>query len=499
MMKNYIMLFIKLLLFLFVIFVRAFSQSYNVRIPDVIVNSSQNQIEIPIIVSEDLTGQNITAWQGIINWDNSVIQYAGHEHSGTLTEGWGNTGWTENHTTGQLNFGQYVASPPLEGSGTLVILIFDVVGNVGDVTDINFDQFYLNAIEASTTNGSVTLVTTPDETPPAAITNLAVSATTVNSATLTWTAPGDDGDDGVAATYDIRYSTSPIDEENWDSATQATDEPTPQESGSIETFTVAGLTQNTTYYFAIKAADEMPNWSELSNVASGTTLDEGWSVVLTITGDGATITRTFGGAASGTDGFDSGLDVVTPPPGQTYYTYWSIPSFPNYLGTDIRYWQAPFEEDIDWTLKITNAEEITTTINWNPDGLPSEGNFILMGASSYDMRETSSITFTGNRSLTIQYQAMVCLSYSFSQQGWYMVSLPVIPVDNRVSTLFPTALGHMAFAWDAAGGAYNVVDRMDPQKGYWLAIPGATSDQVCGLPLYSYTEHWYIKVNRKIK
>ena len=108
----------------------------------------------------------------------------------------------------------------------------------------------------------------PDTTPPSAITDLTASSPTPDSITLTWTAPGDDGNVGTASQYDIRYSTSPIDEGNWDSATQLDGEPTPSPAGTEEIFTVTGLSTDTTYYFAMKTADEVPNWSELSNVTS---------------------------------------------------------------------------------------------------------------------------------------------------------------------------------------------------------------------------------------
>ncbi len=102
----------------------------------------------------------------------------------------------------------------------------------------------------------------------------ALQGATPNSVTLTWTAPGDDGDEGTATLYDIRYSTSPIDESNWDDATQVEDEPAPQSAGSAESFTVTGLYPSTTYYFAIKTADEVPNWSTISNVVSVSTAAE---------------------------------------------------------------------------------------------------------------------------------------------------------------------------------------------------------------------------------
>lgn len=121
----------------------------------------------------------------------------------------------------------------------------------------------------------------PDTTPPAQITNLATSNPTTSSIDLTWTAPGDDGTTGTAAEYDIRYlaGTTPITDANWASATQCTGEPAPQAAGSSETFTVTGLAAGTDYCFAIKTADEVPNWSTISNSQSGsTTHTDRWDI-----------------------------------------------------------------------------------------------------------------------------------------------------------------------------------------------------------------------------
>lgn len=102
---------------------------------------------------------------------------------------------------------------------------------------------------------------------------LVARAPSATSVTLTWTAPGDDGNTGTASQYDIRYHTAPITDLNWDACTQVLGEPSPQPAGSTEVFIVDGLNPSTTYYFAIKAADEVPNWSALSNVAQATTVD----------------------------------------------------------------------------------------------------------------------------------------------------------------------------------------------------------------------------------
>jgi len=111
----------------------------------------------------------------------------------------------------------------------------------------------------------------PDAESPGAVIDLAVGSATESTLTLTWTATGDNGAVGTASQYDIRYSTSEITDDNWDSATQVDGEPAPKEAGTAESFTVTGLSPDTTYHFAMKTADEVPNWSELSNVPSATT------------------------------------------------------------------------------------------------------------------------------------------------------------------------------------------------------------------------------------
>ncbi|MDD5687550.1 MAG: fibronectin type III domain-containing protein [Elusimicrobia bacterium] len=122
---------------------------------------------------------------------------------------------------------------------------------------------------------SATTLALTDTIPPDKINNLIVSGTTAKSVTLTWTAPGDNNSSRIVASryisYDIRYSLSPITDANWDSATKVAVTPTPQEMSRTETFTIAGLSPSTKYYFAIKTADDVPNWSSSSNSPSATT------------------------------------------------------------------------------------------------------------------------------------------------------------------------------------------------------------------------------------
>jgi hypothetical protein len=102
--------------------------------------------------------------------------------------------------------------------------------------------------------------------PPRTVDDLAVIRMTSTTATLHWTAPGDDEDVGTATGYDIRYIAAPeLGEWNWEGAEQIEDEPEPQAAGEAEEFNVTGLEEGREYAFALETADEVENRSEISN------------------------------------------------------------------------------------------------------------------------------------------------------------------------------------------------------------------------------------------
>ncbi len=116
---------------------------------------------------------------------------------------------------------------------------------------------------------NIVSLTVSDQTPPSTVADLNVSpGGTPGSFILEWTAPGDNGSNGTASTYDIRYHTSFITESNWSQSTTVTGEPSPSAAGSDEQHVVSGLEENTVYYFALKTGDENNNWSAISNVVS---------------------------------------------------------------------------------------------------------------------------------------------------------------------------------------------------------------------------------------
>ncbi len=91
-----------------------------------------------------------------------------------------------------------------------------------------------------------------------------------NGVRLTWTAPGDDFDRGQATRYELRYSAVPIGADTanwWNFALSAGFVPEPSRAGITDSLVLPDLPIDRTYYFAIKTADEVFNWSKISNFA----------------------------------------------------------------------------------------------------------------------------------------------------------------------------------------------------------------------------------------
>jgi len=130
-----------------------------------------------------------------------------------------------------------------------------------------------------------------------------------SSVVLQWTAPGDDGNTGQAATYDLRYRTVTVSGTDttswWNAATPVTGEPIPRTAGSVDSMRVRGLNPVSTYYFLIRTADEVPNWSGFSNMAVKTTGGDITppSAIANLTATGSTATSiSLSWTAPGDDG-----------------------------------------------------------------------------------------------------------------------------------------------------------------------------------------------------
>ncbi|XP_041461485.1 calcium-activated chloride channel regulator 1-like [Lytechinus variegatus] len=120
----------------------------------------------------------------------------------------------------------------------------------------------------------------PDILPPSRIHDLVYTSFSYDNSTVTlsWTAVGDDLDQGTASRYELRYSTNISDlQNNFGSCHEVTSDQLVY--GNLENIKPSGLTETITvtlpergqgivYNFAIRAWDEAGNEGDLSNFAS---------------------------------------------------------------------------------------------------------------------------------------------------------------------------------------------------------------------------------------
>lgn len=179
------------------------------------------------------------------------------------------------------NYGYYqgtsMACPHVSGAAALVISKYGRNGLTPEMvrerlrfTATPFtalDPAYVGKMGSGRLDADAAL-TDEDAAPPSAITDLSIVASDIGKETLSWTVPADAG--GFVASYDIRYSTSPITETNFSGARIVQNSITPKSSGSTEIFTVSGLPGGTLFYFAVKSKDFNDNRSLVSNVVSKT-------------------------------------------------------------------------------------------------------------------------------------------------------------------------------------------------------------------------------------
>lgn len=119
---------------------------------------------------------------------------------------------------------------------------------------------------------------------PGPITNLSALGDTKSTADgdfqktlLSWTAPGDDGYIGTCSSYTVRYATWSAGNTSalWDAwwthasvldAGLKAPLPTPTAAGTSQTYTITGLTDGTTYYWAIKSVDDASNMAQIDTM-----------------------------------------------------------------------------------------------------------------------------------------------------------------------------------------------------------------------------------------
>jgi hypothetical protein len=104
-----------------------------------------------------------------------------------------------------------------------------------------------------------------DFIPPAAINNLTYSESDSVSVALSWLAPGDDGWEGKATRYDIRYSANNLTESNWNEAMPVVNSIVPLDANEVQSAIFDNLPIDQDIFLAIRSLDEANNYSDISN------------------------------------------------------------------------------------------------------------------------------------------------------------------------------------------------------------------------------------------
>ena len=66
-----------------------------------------------------------------------------------------------------------------------------------------------------------------------------------------------------------------------------------------------------------------------------------------------------------------------------------------------------------------------------------------------------------------------------------MVSVPVAPIDNSTSAVFPGVAA--IFTWNAASRSYYVPTVIEPKEGYWVAVTENITLTISGTPIETWT------------
>ncbi|MGB0930759.1 MAG: fibronectin type III domain-containing protein, partial [Chitinophagales bacterium] len=238
-----------------------------------------------------------------------------------------------------------------------------------------------------------------DQTPPDAITDLVATTMDESSAELTWTAPGDDGNVGTAAVYNVRYSTNPITPQNFNKAKEYFGTPAPAIAGTSQCVEIDGLWSGSTYYFAVQTLEENMNISDISNVDTAKTAQVigGPAQRIALSSDMILNQSALGDAAFLVDeqtevGEPSMDDPANP---QTFWTagvnpwYYPVTAFID-LGAEYELSELYLYDDFEETPPAPISIEVGEPFNWTPlltDSLKEENVW-----SNHDLTTGSTVT-----------------------------------------------------------------------------------------------------------
>ncbi|MCG3157326.1 MAG: hypothetical protein DKINENOH_03958 [bacterium] len=183
-----------------------------------------------------------------------------------------------------------------------------------------------------------------------------------------------------------------------------------------------------------------------------------WTIPLTFTPNNPnanTFHLEFGTNPNATAGFDSGIDEIVPPPGFTYYVYFTAPPPTNFLRKDYRSTESASEQ---WIAVLSNTitNNITTTITWDPSQFPPGDIAGTLTINGQNMLTTDTLVVNPfTTAVVIQYTSPVVNAPTADFSGSPLSGPAPLSV-----TFTPAITGSAvidSFSWSFPGGSPETV------------------------------------------
>jgi len=131
-----------------------------------------------------------------------------------------------------------------------------------------------------------------------------------------------------------------------------------------------------------------------------------------------------------------------------------------------------------------------STLSWNPTNFSPDGFYQLRNGLDgrivvNDMRTITSYDVTGPNSVqffTVTWGFNISVEMDLSA-GWHLISIPFIPEDNSLTSLFPDA--SVAYKFD---GRYELADSLEPGLGYWIKLKDGGVYHFSGQDFVNYSK-----------
>ncbi|MBN2541810.1 hypothetical protein JXI42_03005 [bacterium] len=213
-----------------------------------------------------------------------------------------------------------------------------------------------------------------------------------------------------------------------------------------------------------------------------------WLFDLVFNGDGFELntTLTIGMSYYGSEGYEEGLDIISLPVTNSTNAWFPLddPTTPHItkLSRDIR---DIAEIPECWIIETSLSPGVVT---WNPDFLPP-GEFLLNNI--IDLRTADHYFYEADEAIEICFNRPVPQEITYHlNEGWNMVSFPILPVCENLNNVFPTMLDD-AYWYDPEGNSYTPTVLPERGKSFWIYSSVETAQRVAGIPVLGYSLNVY--------